>query len=182
MYLYQATNTITGNKYYGITNNFKRRLSAHRTMVLRGKKTKFYDAVRGYGWDAFVWEVLEEGTDDAIAQKEVELIKADSTCYNLHPGGKLGLNVMSLGTEASTKWRHKLSLARKGRQPALGMSHTDETKKLCGEYGKLRWDIYGRYPAEVLDYGFADSNKKFGISRTHYYRLRKQRQQSNDLL
>ena len=182
MYLYQATNTQTGNKYYGITKSFKSRISSHKCHVLKGTKTKFYDAVRSYGWDSFVWEVLEEGESAVICQKEIDLIKSDSSCYNLHPGGKLGFSIMTLSDERITAWKSKIRAKRKGKQPALGMHHTDATKKLCGEYGKLRWDIHGRYPTEVLDYGFTESNKRFGISKTHYYRLRKQRQQGNDLL
>lgn len=171
MYLYQAQNSENGKKYYGITKTFNRRLASHKHAASSGKKTKFYDAVRKYGWDSFVWTVLEEGDAEYIAQREIELISNDPHCYNLHPGGKQGYDV-SKGVKVG-EWRARLSAARAGRKPALGMKHTDATKKLCGEYGKMRWDIYGRYPAEVLDYGFTEANKKFGISKTHYYRLKK---------
>jgi hypothetical protein len=62
---------------------------------------------------------------------------------------------------------------RKGRKPALGMKHTEDNKKKFGEFGKMRWDIYGRYPDDVINYSFNEAKEKYGISKTHYYRLRK---------
>ena len=173
MQLYQYENKVSGNKYYGISKNAKQRHSSHKYCAKNGVKTKFYDAVRSYGWDNFELTVLEEGEDSYIASREVELIANDPSCYNLHKGGHIGFDVRTKGPEATEEWKEKLSKARKGKKPALGMKHTEETKKLCGEYGKLRWDIYGRYPSEVLDYRFAEANRRFGISKTHYYRLRK---------
>ena len=173
MYLYQARNTENGKKYYGITKTFNRRLASHKFAANSGKKSKFYDAVRKYGWENFEWEVLEEGEPEYIAQLEIDLISSDPDCYNLHPGGKQGFDVTTKSDKEVKEWKQKLATARVGKQPALGMSHTEETKKLCGEYGKLRWDIYGRYPAEVLDYSFKEAKEKFGISKTHYYRLKK---------
>jgi hypothetical protein len=75
----------------------------------------------------------------------------------------------------------KLSASRIGGKPFLGKRHTEETKALCGKYGKLRWDMYGRYPSEVTKYSFKDAHLKFNISKTHYYRLLK-RDKSNDLI
>ena len=53
------------------------------------------------------------------------------------------------------------------------MKHTEENKKKFGEFGKLRWDKYGRYPDTVVNLSFIEANKQHGISKTHYYRLRK---------
>lgn len=173
MQLYQYTNKISGNKYYGISNDAKRRYYTHKYQAKRGMKTKFYDAVRSYGWHNFDFIVLEEGDADYISAKEIELIASDPDCYNLHKGGHVGFDVRTKGAKATEEWKAKMRLARKGKTPALGMKHTEKTKKLCGEYGKLRWDMYGRYPKEVTNYGFTEANRLYGISKTHYYRLRK---------
>lgn len=171
MFLYQIRNTVSGTKYYGITVNPKQRWYSHRQ--LRGK-TPLYDAMRSYGREVFVLEVLDEGPDELIAQKEVDLIASDPDCYNLHLGGHIGFDVSTKDAESVEQWKAKLREKRKGRKPALGMQHSEETKKLCGEYGKLRWDIHGRYPDEVLGCSFIEANKKYGISKTHYYRLKRQ--------
>lgn len=169
MYLYQYKNTVSGRKYYGIATNIKRRAACHKWSA-KTKKTPFYDAVRKYGWECFEFSVLSEGPKEQIALEEIRLIAEDPGCYNLHLGGHIGYD-MSLSPKAD-EWKLKLQIARAGRKPALGMAHSEETKQLCGQHGKARWDKYGRYPNEVLDYGFAESNRRFGISKTHYYRLR----------
>lgn len=174
MYLYVFQNKVSGNKYYGITSQIKRRLACHKHAAVT-KKTPFYDAVRKYGWEGFEFTILDEGTEESIAQKEINLIASDPSCYNLHLGGHIGFDVAQ--SSKASEWKQKLRAARAGRKPALGMTHSDETKKLCGEFGKARWDKYGRYPNDVLDYGFTVANKKFGISKTHYYRLRKAAQE-----
>lgn len=172
-FLYQIKNIISNSVYYGITNNLKQRWYGHKSACRRGIKTPLYDAMRRYGIDVFEMKVLESSEDSAyIADREIELI-ANTKNYNLHRGGHIGFDVRTKGPEAVIEWTNKMKVKRAGRKPALGMKHTKETKLLCASYGKLRWDIYGRYPKEVLEYSFADANRKFGISKTHYYRLRK---------
>lgn len=175
LYLYVLRNTVSGTKYYGVTNNVKQRLAGHKYAAKHKKhKCPLYDAMRSYGFDKFQMEVLDQGDDEAIVAAEIAAIAGDSECYNLHRGGSLGFDIRDKGPEAVEEWKVKLRAARKGRQPALGMKHSDEVKKLCGEYGKLRWDIHGRYSAEeVLKYGSAEAKERFGISKTHYHRLRK---------
>jgi group I intron endonuclease len=172
MFLYQIRNTVSDRKYYGLATNPKRRLAGHRHSA-KSKKTPLYDAIRSYGWETFVFEILVQGTDDYIAELEIKIIASDPNCYNLHLGGHIGFDVSTKSKEQVQEWKAKLSMARANKKPAQGMTHSKETKKICGEHGKMRWDIHGRYPVKVLDYGFAEASKKYGISKTHYYRLRK---------
>lgn len=172
MYLYEIVNKISGTKYYGITVNPKQRWYSHKQMR---HKTPLYSAMRSYGLDNFELNILAEGPEEHIAQMEIDLIKSDPDCYNLHLGGSIGFDVRFKGEQAVQEWKAKLSLARAGRKPALGMKHSKEVKKLCAEYSKLRWDKEGRYPDDVLEYSFIDAKEKYGISKTHYYRLKRQR-------
>ena len=173
MYLYEWRNKVSGRSYFGITRHLERRLASHKHAIKSGRKTPFYDSVRSYGWENFDQYILSKGSEKHIAFLEQLCIEHDSTCYNLHLGGHIGFDVTTKDATSVEEWKLKLRQSRKGRKPAEGMKHTEEIKRICGEFGKIRWDIYGRYPKEVLDYGFAESNKKFGISKTHYYRLRK---------
>lgn len=172
--LYQYQNKVTGRKYYGISLNPEQRKRSHRYSAAR-RKTPFYDAVKRYGWEGFEYSILETGSKEIIASLEIEKIANDPSCYNLHRGGHIGYDVSQ--SSKVEEWKQKLRTARVGRKPALGMTHSEETKKLCGLHGKARWDKHGRYPNTVLDYGFVEANKKFGISKTHYYRLRKAAQE-----
>jgi group I intron endonuclease len=171
MILYMWQNKVSNRIYYGITKNSNKRNACHRHTVKNGTKTPFYDSVRSYGWENFQYTILSIGSDEHIANLEELCIAHDTSCYNLHKGGHIGFDITT--SPKVTEWKQKLSNARKGKKPALGMKHSDETKKLCGTYAKARWDKEGRYSKEVLEYGFTEANKKFGISKTHYYRLRK---------
>jgi group I intron endonuclease len=178
-YVYKLTNKFNQKYYIGFTNNLDKRMASHKWSAKSGRKGKFYNSVRKYGFNSFDLDVVfeSESKDDALT-REIELINLeDSLCLNLSLGGEGGFVVPEEQIEA---WKDKLSVKRKGRKPALGMKHTDNNKKLFGEFGKLRWDTYGRYPKEVLDYSFKESSKMFGISKTHYYRLLKQAK-TNDL-
>lgn len=174
MFLYTIRNKVSGRLYYGITVSPKHRWAQHKFYARTGSKTPLYDAMRSYGEEQFSMEVIEEGSAGHIAQREIDLIATNPESYNLHQGGHIGFDVRTKGADATEEWKAKLRTGRAGATPALGMQHTEETKKLCGEYGKLRWDIYGRYPVEdILALRCCDAMRKYGISKTHYYRLRK---------
>ena len=177
-YVYKLTNKVNHKYYIGFTNSVAKRMVSHKYASRSGRKSKFYSIVRKYGFDSFDLTVLFESEDrDKALNREIELIDLeDSMCLNLSLGGEGGFVVPE---EQRGAWKGKLSAKREGRKPSLGMKHTDDNKKLFGEFGKLRWDIYGRYPKEVLDYSFKESSNKFGISKTHYYRLLKQAKSSD---
>ncbi len=172
-YVYKLINTLNQKYYYGYTNNVKLRLNNHRYFTNSGRKSKLYSSMRKHGFDKFSCEVVFESPDrDLALAKEVELIcLSDPNCLNLAEGGEGGYVVPKSEKEA---WRNKLKDKRVGRKPALGMKHSEENKLVFGTYGKLRWDIYGRYPADIVNHSFKQANEKFGISKTHYYRLLKQ--------
>lgn len=185
MEVYCIENKINGSLYFGLAKSFKKRMYSHVHCSKNGKKTPLYDAMRKYGLDAFNCYVIASGLSLEEAQEyEIQLIaEARHTgvrVYNLHLGGSIGFDVRLKGEEEVKKWKAKMSKARSGRKPALGMKHTQENKQLFGQYGKLRWDIHGRYPDDVLNYGFTEANKRYGISKTHYYRLRKARALSDE--
>ena len=180
-YLYKFTNLINCRTYYGMTNDFKQRLYSHISCAKTNKTTNpFHNAIRLYGIENFKYEILLEFENKTeCCEAEVwfisEAISNGEDVYNLHPGGEGGFSIFSLPQEQQDAWREKQRESRKGKTPALGMKHSEANKELFGMYGKLRWDIYGRYPVdEVLGLSFIEANREYGISKTHYYRLRKQ--------
>lgn len=111
--VYMHTNKFNGKKYIGITS---------RDVKLRwinglGYKNSphFYNAIQKYGWDNFEHEILysDLSSEDAF-KKEKELIKQYNTTDRNY-----GYN-SSIGGSAS----------------ALGMHHSEETKKRISESGK----------------------------------------------
>ncbi len=175
MYLYKIKNVISETIYIGVTGvSVHKRFMAHKYAAKRGAKSKLYDAMRSYGVDAFAVETIGcFQTKDQMLDAEERILRyinaAGIKNYNIKPGGE---KVWAIRDVAA--WKAQLREKRQGRKPALGMHHTEANKKIFGQYGKMRWDLYGRYPKEVIEYRFVEANKKFGISKTHYYRLRKQ--------
>lgn len=168
--VYKIINQINKKEYFGITRNLTLRWRGHR-FSSKTKRTPLYTAIRKYGLDNFkIVPLVYCGTWEYACEIEMKLIQANPDSYNLAPGGNGGFVVPN---DRKEEWILKLKRARKGATPFLGRKHSEETKKVCGEYGKYRWDLYGRYDSkEILKLGFTEANKKFGISKTHYYRLR----------
>ena len=173
MILYEVRNTINDFIYVGITKGkLQNRWRAHKCCV--GKLNyPMYNAMNKYGFDKFTISIVNVfPTYEELLNAEKALVqhyKDLGTSYNIVPGGIATFPIVNV-----EEWKAKLSKSRKGRTPALGMKHTEENKQLFSKCGKLRWDIYGRYPQEeVLKLSCIEAIKKFGISRTHYYRLKK---------
>jgi len=179
--LYKITSTATSKVYYGITQtSLKQRWASHR-FASKQSKAALYNAMRKYQLETFsitlVWD-FDSVEDCCLAEQEMIRTSAGNN-YNMHRGGTTGFSMRDKSEEEYFQWKSNLSEARQGHKPALGMRHTEENKRIFGEFGKLRWDMYGRYPKDVLNYTFAEAHEKYGISKTHYYRLRKQ---CNELL
>ena len=172
MILYEIRNTVNDSVYVGITRSkLDQRWRSHKHSS-KSVMTPLYCMMRKYGFDKFYI------TQISVFQKEIELLEAEKhlisqyrqssiRCLNILDGGESYFPIYDM--EA-----HKRNLCekRKGRKPALGMKHTEENKKLFSMYGKKRWDKYGRYPQEVINYSFKEANLKYKISKTHYYRIK----------
>ena len=175
MKLYEIRNTENKSIYVGITRTtLDARWRAHKCAAKRGTRSIIYDAMRSFGIDKFtIHPVSDFESEEELLQAERDLIKfhrdSSEKCYNILDGGASYFPIQD-----RQAWKVKLSAARQGKKPALGMKHTDENRKKFSEFGKLRWDMYGRYPEEVVGLKYKDAHTKYGISKTHYYRLRKQ--------
>lgn len=90
--VYKITNLVNGKIYVGQTiRTLERRWYHHVYCALKGGKDKFARAIRKYGADAFVPEVLEE--TDMLDEKEREFIRLFDSVkkgYNTKIGGDGG--------------------------------------------------------------------------------------------
>ena len=90
MYLYRITKTINQKKYIGITNDYKKRWSNHKSG--NSKNMVIAKAIKKYGKENFIFEIIEQNlTLDEANQKEIEYIKIENTLvpngYNISQGG-----------------------------------------------------------------------------------------------
>lgn len=176
-YLYEIRNSKSNTKYFGITNNIANRWRSHKSCANSGRKTPLYDAMRSYGIDCFSIHEL----DSFLTREEAclsEIIEIDNArinkyrLYNLADGGDGGHTVTC--PVKKEEWKAKLKKARAGRKPAKGMKHTKENKELFSKVSKEYWDSQETYdPQEVVKLSFKQAKEVYGISKTHYYRLRK---------
>ncbi|MCW8887962.1 MAG: GIY-YIG nuclease family protein [Gammaproteobacteria bacterium] len=167
--VYYLVSEETPYYYIGITRKrLNHRLNAHRSAARSGKKSPLYDCMRKH---KFIIALRDEYySKEECCNRERELIKEardlGHKLLNLADGGEGGYTIPD---HKKDEWREKLSKARKGKRPFAGGKHSEETKRVCGEAGKRRWE--GKtYPDDVTEFSFKEAHEKYGISKTHYYR------------
>ena len=173
--LYKIKITKSDGYYIGMTkNSLFRRFNNHVWKAKTGVKSKLYDYIRKYGVDCFYIELLAEyDNKQDCCDAEIEHIRLaknlNENVLNLAKGGEGGFCVPDIES-----WKSKLSKVRVGRKPFLGNKHTENTKVLCSVASKDYWKDKQTYDKEsVLKYSFKEANNIYGISRTHYYRLKR---------
>lgn len=60
--IYKATNKIDHKVYIGFDSKWPNRMRIHKS-ASKTQDTKFYRAIRKYGWDSFIWEPIYQSTD-----------------------------------------------------------------------------------------------------------------------
>jgi len=117
----------TGKKYIGQTIHEEHRKKQHKHDCKRGVDNKFYRAVRKYGWELFIYGIIEEHGADVLAEQEVYYIDCYDTYingYNSTIGGE-GVG----GCSPSEETRKKQSIAAKNRGCNNKKYFTEEEKK-----------------------------------------------------
>lgn len=108
---YRARNLVNGKHYIGVTKRgLGRREHEHRYAARTGSDFLLHKAIRKYGDEAFVFEVIFDfdGDYELAMLYEAEAVEKERPAYNLVPGG---LNrVGQFSEETLTKMRN----ARKG--------------------------------------------------------------------
>lgn len=173
--VYYLMSKSTKSYYVGMTkNSLQTRLVQHNSCAKRGIKSQLYNCMRKYK-DFTIELEGEYATQKECCDREVELIlkarESGHKLLNLAAGGNGGYVVPE---EKKSEWKAKLSKKRQGRKPALGIAHTVENKQLFSKVSREYWDTQQTYNAtEIVAYPFKDAREKFGISKTHYYRLKR---------
>lgn len=103
--IYKITNIINGKCYIGQSVNIQKRFNAHKSVAFNPNSKCYnyllYRAIRKYGLNNFLFEILEECSEDKLDEKEILYIAK----YNAH--GEKGYNLDDGGSQA--KHYNKLS-------------------------------------------------------------------------
>jgi len=124
----------TGKKYIGQTINEERRKYEHNQYCKRGIDKKFYRAVRKYGWENFIYGVIDTLDENLLDEKETFYIQKYNSLnngYNATFGGK-----STRGIKLSESHKQKIRLATKGKKS--GKNNNFYNKKHSIEL-KERW-------------------------------------------
>jgi len=145
MIIYKATNTISGNVYIGQTvKTLEERVHQHTKCIPTGK-TKFYKALKSYGVENFMWDIIASAkTKDELNELEIYYIeKYDSikNGYNLVSGGTGGYNIFAVKANIKKRkgktWEEIYSIngLEKMKKTAItnGKRFGEYTKKLSKE-------------------------------------------------
>jgi group I intron endonuclease len=134
--VYETINKINGKKYVG----------CHATNDIDdgyiGSGNLLKEAIKKYGIENFERRILHHAcTPEEMFNVESsivteEFVARDDT-YNLVPGGFGGFKVQDVDD-----WKNKLRSSRKGKKPALGLKHTEESKRKMSvsKKGRPAWN------------------------------------------
>ena len=120
----------TGKKYIGQTDNEKRRKYEHSSYYNKKyRDNKFYRAVKKYGWENFIYGIIENANIETLDAQEIYFINFYNTYkngYNSSIGGKT-----TRGYKHTEETKRKISESRKEKN--YKQKHTEETKQLLRE-------------------------------------------------
>ena len=161
--VYVATNRVNGKQYVGMTmKTLGDRMSAHKHHAfVQNFQSKFHNAIRKYGWDAFDWiEVFQSDARDSVCAAEIRWIahlRTFENGYNMTRGGEGAIDVVisedgrrrigeanrkrgspTQGKHLSAETKAKISNALKGRSNWVGRHHSEESKLKMSESAKRR--------------------------------------------
>ena len=153
MLIYEAINIVNGKVYAGLTTNtLEYRKSPHLRSAKSGSNSYFHKAIRKHGEECFEWHVIlrTNHTEKLYdLEKMVIGLYEDWQTYNISSGGE---------------------------HSAYGLRHSDDVKKLCGEYGKRRWDgkrATDKYPEWLFAPSTYREARVYGVPKTTWYRQKR---------
>lgn len=139
MIVYSITNTVSGKRYFGLTEStLKRRWWSHMHALKNGVRTALYDAMRHYGVEAFVVQefasLLPGMCRDDLSNLERKIIAQEQAkCphgYNMTDGGD-GVMAGSKRVTPSPLKGKPLSLETRAKMSAVrtGKKWSDESRQ-----------------------------------------------------
>ena len=149
--IYKVTNNINKKIYIGQTIQDENiRWNHHIREASNGSNTKFHRALRKYGKDGFIWEVIEEVDNDKLNEREIYWISYYNSYkqgYNSTTGGDLpprnDIEIICLETNIAYP-----SCAEAGRQTNINEAHIAE----CARGEKFRVSAGGYHWMSLEDY------------------------------
>lgn len=180
MIIYKATNILNGKIYIGQTvDTLAKRMSIHANLAKSGNGFSFHRALRKYGFENFIWDVIKtcKNIDELNEAEEyyIAFFNSMNIGYNLKSGGlnnlhskksKQNISRAKMGGKHTTKSIEKISQATSGKKnPMYNKHHSKDTCRKMSE-------------AHIGKKHTPETKKKMRIARYKY--LTKKRGKSYD--
>ena len=124
--IYLLTNTLNKKTYVGLTTTgLKKRWRVHCYRAKKGSSAYLHNAIRKYGPDVFIKEVLEETTKEIMHDREKYWISELKPDYNMTAGGE--------GTLGLSGEKNGMYGRCGNKNHRFGIPHTAETKRKISE-------------------------------------------------
>jgi group I intron endonuclease len=135
--IYKATNSINGKVYIGFDSSWPKRKNEHLWASSRSNNNTFYNAIRKYGADNFIWEVIYQSINGEHTKNVME--KFFITEYNsyIHFNCSNGYN-MTLGGEGTLGHVHSQQTKDKISKSNIGKKMPDESVSCMKETKRNR--------------------------------------------
>lgn len=154
--IYTITNMVDQNFYVGSTCKYERRKWEHRDQLKKGihSCTRLQEAWNEYGADNFVFEIVEEVSDDKLLQVEdiyLQRHHGSYQCYNVAPTAfspPSGLPEVRAKISSTLKSRYS---GDPTKHPRFGKLHTEETRSKISlsRKGKASGEKHYRFGSQV---------------------------------
>lgn len=147
--IYSATNSINGKTYIGFDSNWPKRKYEHQYSSTSSSSNQvFYNAIRKYGWDNFVWNVIYQSKDAKHTLSVMEnhfileynsyIHYENSNGYNMTLGGE-----GTVGHIHTAETRHNISKSLAGKtkgitKPTRSSIHCENISK--SKQGSIPWN------------------------------------------
>lgn len=165
--IYKVTNKINGKVYIGqTTRTLDKRQACHLSEMRACRyNSVFHKALRKYGKDSFIWEIVEHcNTKEELDEMEISYIKQCNSYkfgYNLTSGGG-----GALGTKHSDEYKIMMSDKQKGKNNSFyNKRHSEDTKRIISEHSLNR-----AHPKEYRDSIIGEGNPFYGKTHTSVVR------------
>jgi group I intron endonuclease len=175
MIIYKVTNLINNKIYIGKTlKTLSKRKSCHFAHAKAGSSNYFHRAIRKYGKENFVWEVIDQClfAESLVAMEKYYIEKFNCqkpNGYNLTAGGE-GMFGYKYSEESKQKMRESHGEKQKGiNHPMYGKHHSEEAKNKMriGHIGKKQTAEHKKKKVESRKWYIHHSDetkKKIGLS------------------
>lgn len=141
-FIYKITSP-TGRLYIGKTKHLQRRINTYKYKITNDtgwKNAKIMNSLKKYGWDAHIFEIIEECENELLNDREKFWIKKlDTYCVE----NNKNMNMSRGGEEGGRVWMFDVERRKKQSErftgvggPFYGKKHTEENKRKQSERAK----------------------------------------------